>query len=296
MREMIKSMTGYGRAESLQQGKKWVVEVKSLNHRYQEIFVRLPASLLALEGDIKRKVGERLSRGRVEVGIRMDSESPEGEARFDLNLPLIQHYHALLARLKETMKLKDEISLQLLTGFKDAFVYKEAEVDPEETWKDLVPVLEEALVALAEMRRKEGEIIYRDILQRIDLIKERLAVIDSRAPEVVREYQKRLSERIKDLTGGMALDESRLTQEVAIMAERMDITEEIVRFRSHVSQLEEMLSGDEAAGRKIDFLLQEMNREVNTMGSKSSDTETSRQVVDIKSELAKLREQVQNIE
>ncbi len=294
---MIKSMTGYGRAEALLDGRKWTIEIKSLNHRYTEIFVRMPAALLALEGEVKRKVGERLTRGRVEVVIRIESEAAqEGEMRFDLNLPLLRHYHSLLLQLKETLNLKDDISLGMLAGLKDAFIAKEAEVDLDGAWKGMEAVLEEALSALTEMRKKEGEIIFRDMLMRVDLIKKGLDIIEGRAPKVVEEYHKKLAERVKELTGGVEIDAARLSQEVAIMADRMDITEEVVRFRSHLNQLDEMLASEEAAGRKIDFLFQEMNREVNTMGSKGNDAEISCRVVEIKSELSRMREQVQNIE
>ncbi len=294
---MINSMTGYGRAEALQDGKKWLVEIKSLNHRYTEVFVRLPGTLLALEGEVKKKISERLTRGRIEVVIRMESEAAqEGEPKFDLNLPLLRHYRDLLVQVKETLNLQDGPSLGMLAGLKDAFIIREAEVDLDRIWKGMEAVLEDALTALMEMRRKEGEVIDRDIRLRAELIKQGLDVIASRAPDVVLEYQKRLAERVKELTGGMEIDGARLSQEVAIMADRMDITEEVVRFRSHLHQLEDILAGDEAAGRKIDFLLQEMNREVNTMGSKGSDMEISRRVVEIKSELSRMREQVQNIE
>lgn len=294
---MINSMTGYGRAEALLDGKKWLVEIKSLNHRYTEVFVRLPGTLLALEGEVKKKVSEKLTRGRIEVVIRMEPETAqEGEWKFDLNLPLLRHYRDLLLQLKETLNLQDGPSLGMLAGLKDAFIVREADVDLDRVWKGLGTVLEDALAALMEMRGKEGAVIDRDIRLRAELIKQGLDVIASRAPEVVLEYQKRLAERVKELTGGMEIDGARLSQEVAIMADRMDITEEVVRFRSHLHQLDEILAGDEAAGRKIDFLLQEMNREVNTMGSKGSDMEISRRVVEIKSELSRMREQVQNIE
>jgi len=294
---MIRSMTGYGRAESLLDGKKWTVEIKSLNHRYTEIFVRLPAAYLALEGEVKRKVGERLSRGRVEVFVRIESEEAQGgDPRFDLNLPLLRRYHGLLVQLKETLNLKDDISVGMLSGLKDAFVAKEEDVELESAWKGMDAALDTALSALTEMRKKEGEIICRDILMRVDLIRQGLDVIEGRAPMVVEDYQRKLAERVKDLTGGLEIDAARLSQEVAIMADRMDITEEVVRFRSHLNQLDMLLLGDEAAGRKIDFLLQEMNREVNTLGSKANDADISRRVVEIKSELSKLREQVQNLE
>jgi len=295
---MIRSMTGYGRAEALLDGRKWTAEIKSLNHRYTEVFVRMPASFSALEGEVKKKVGEKLSRGRIEVSLRVESEADRegGEMPFELNLPLLRHYHSLLVRMKEDLNIRDDISVGMLAGLKDAFVAKETEVDLDAAWRGIEVVLEEALSALTEMRKKEGEIISRDMLMRMNLLRQDLDAIEKRAPKVVEEYHRRLGERVKELTGGIEIDGARLSQEVAIMADRMDITEEVVRFRSHLDQLDEMLKSDEAAGRKIDFLLQEMNREVNTMGSKGGDAEISRRVVEIKSELSKMREQVQNIE
>ena len=293
---MIKSMTGYGRAETIQDGRKWVVEVKSVNHRFLEVFVRLPASLQPLEGEVKKKVGEKLSRGRIEVGVKADSDGDQVGALIDLNMPMIRHYHSLLSRMKEALGLRDEITIGMLTGFKDAFIYPEVEVNLESAWATLEGVLDGALDELAAMREKEGEVIGRDFNQRMDTIERSLDVIASRVPQVVAECHKKLSDRVKELLGSVELDESRVSQEVAILADRMDITEEIVRFKSHMDQFAEMLKSGEAVGRKLDFLLQEMNREVNTMGSKSNDAEISRQVVEIKSELSRLREQVQNIE
>jgi len=245
---------------------------------------------------VKKKVGEKLSRGRIEVGVKADSDGDQVGALIDLNMPMIRHYHSLLSRMKEALGLRDEITIGMLTGFKDAFIYPEVEVNLESAWATLEGVLDGALDELAAMREKEGEVIGRDFNQRMDTIERSLDVIASRVPQVVAECHKKLSDRVKELLGSVELDESRVSQEVAILADRMDITEEIVRFKSHMGQFAEMLKSGEAVGRKLDFLLQEMNREVNTMGSKSNDAEISRQVVEIKSELSRLREQVQNIE
>ncbi|HRT70819.1 MAG TPA: YicC family protein, partial [Syntrophales bacterium] len=249
---MIKSMTGYGRAEAVQDGKKWVVEVKSLNHRFLEIFVRLPASLQPLEGEVKKKVGEKLSRGRIEVGVKADSDADQVGAMIDLNMPMIRHYHSLLSRMKEALGLRDEITIGMLTGFKDAFIYPEVEVNLEAAWAALEGVLDGALDALTAMREKEGEVICRDFDRRMDAIGRSLDVIASRVPQVVTEYHKKLSDRVKELLCSAEIDESRVSQEVAIMADRMDITEEIVRFKSHMDQFAEMLKSGEAVGRKLD--------------------------------------------
>ena len=294
---MIKSMTGYGRTESVVNMRKYIIEIKSLNHRYLEISLRLPASLSSLELDIKKRISGRFTRGRVEASVRMDSEyGSVGEGRYELNLPLVRNYYDLLVQMRDEFNLKDEITLRMIAASRDAYVLKESGPDVSAIWGDLEEVIERAMDALIEMRKREGENICRDLMVRIDLITKSLDSIALRAPQVVLDYQKRFAERVKELSGGLALDEIRLVQEIAIMADRSDITEEIVRFKSHILQFQDLLEGDDAAGRNIDFLIQEMNREINTIGSKSADTEISRKVIEIKAELARIREQVQNIE
>jgi uncharacterized protein (TIGR00255 family) len=294
---MIKSMTGYGRTESVVNMRKYIIEIKSLNHRYLEISLRLPASLSSLELDIKKKISGRFSRGRIEANIRMDSEyGSVGEGRYELNLPLVRNYYDVLVQMRDEFNLKDEIALSMMAAFRDAYVLKESGPDVSVIWEELKEVVERAMDALMEMRKKEGENICHDLMLRMDLITKSLDSIALRAPQVVLDYQKRFAERVKELTGGVALDEMRLVQEIAIMADRCDIMEEIVRFKSHILQFQDLLEADDAAGRNIDFLIQEMNREINTIGSKSADAEIARKVIEIKAELARIREQVQNIE
>ncbi len=294
---MIRSMTGYGRAEAVLGGRKFAVEMKSVNHRYLEISVRLPGMLSSLDTEIKKRIGGQFSRGRIEATIRVDGdEIVENSGRLTLNLPLARNYHALLCQLKKELQLGDEISLAMITAFRDVFVPTESVQDPATLWEGLSKLLDEAIRTLTEMRAREGESLQRDLTTRLSLIACVLEAIAGRAPQVVCEYQKRLGDRIRELTGDMTIDESRLLQEVAIMAEKSDITEEVVRFRSHIEQFNDLLAMGDGAGRKIDFLIQEMGREINTIGAKSGDAEISRNVIEIKSELAKLREQVQNIE
>jgi uncharacterized protein (TIGR00255 family) len=294
---MIRSMTGYGRAESVITGRKFMIEMKSVNHRYLEISLRLPGMLLSMESEIKKRIGEQFSRGRIEATVRVDSDgNSEIGDRFTLNLPLARNYHALLCQLNEELHLGDQITLAMMAGFRDVFVPTEPVQDSAVLWEGLAKVLDEAIRTLTEMRVREGESLQRDLTARLSLAAGILERISGRAPQVVLEYQKRLGDRIRELTGGMVIDESRLLQEVAIMAEKSDITEEIVRFRSHIDQFTDLLTMGDGAGRKIDFLIQEMGREINTIGSKSGDAEISRNVIEIKSELGKLREQVQNIE
>jgi len=293
---MIKSMTGYGKAEAMIEARKYAVEIRSLNHRYLEISLRLPGSLSALEMEIKRRIGERFSRGRIEVAIRVDTNGSIEEGRLELNLPLLRNYFNLLQRLKDEFQLKGEVTLENLTGFKDVFVPVEVETNMEMLAEHIAGVLDEAVGLLTEMRQKEGALLLADLEARIRLIETCLGSISERAPRCVQEYQRRLTERIRELTEGVDIDAARLSQEVAIMADKSDVTEEIVRLNSHISQFHEMLRSEDAVGRKIDFLIQEMNREINTIGSKTGDLEISKNVIEIKSELGKLREQVQNIE
>ena len=294
---MIKSMTGFGRVEAVTAGKRMQVEMKSLNHRYLEISLRMPATLFPLETEIKKKIGERFFRGKIEVSIRMDNEAnQDGTQALMLNLPLVRQYYSLLSQIKEELQLPDEVTLSMMSGFRDLYMPKEEEEDVAGLWKGLEGILAEAMDKLTDMRTTEGGALGRDLACRMDKIQQLLRIIALRAPEVVVEYRQRLSDRVRDLTQGMVIDEGRIHQEVAILAEKSDITEEVVRLESHIGQFMELLAGEEAIGRKVDFLIQEMNREINTIGSKSGDGETARQVIEIKSELAKVREQIQNVE
>jgi len=294
---MIKSMTGYGRATSVLDGKNYIIETKSVNHRGVEVAVRLPGMFASLETEIKKVIGQKLFRGRIEVYVRVESDL-HGEVgeKLDANLPLIKHYYSLLNQVKQEFDLKDEITLSMIARLKDIFYYSECDVNLEKVWKHLQKILVNSIDFLIKMREKEGKLLYKDFVLRLNMIRGYLNALKLRVPQVVVEYQERLSRRVRELTDSLEIDESRLSQEVAIMAEKSDVTEEIVRFESHLSQLEEMLESDEPIGRKMDFLLQEMLREVNTAGSKSSDLNISHIVIEIKSELAKLREQVQNVE
>lgn len=292
---MIKSMTGYGRVETSGQDRNIVMEVKSVNHRFLEISLRMPQTLFPLELDFKKKIGEKLKRGRVEVFIRLEARGTN-PAEAIINLEIARNYFTALQRLKDEFGLTEEIGLKTLAGFRDIFSQPaETEISPE-VLKQIADALDEALNMLVQMRQEEGAAIYRDMEQRLNFIGNILETVNSRSPQVVAEYQKRLTERIKELTNGCVIDDARLVQEAAIFAEKSDITEEIVRMRSHISQFITLLQSLEAEGKKIDFLLQEMNREINTIGSKSNDAEIARLVIEAKSELSRLREQAQNIE
>ena len=292
---MIKSMTGYGRVVALLDGRNIAVEAKSVNHRFLEISLRTPSALFPLEMEYKKKIGERFKRGRIDVSIRLEGEGAD-TSKVNLNLEIAHNYFDVLNRLKDEFHFQEPITLKSLTGFRDIFSPpSETELSPD-FLSQVEKNLQEALSMLANMRQDEGMALYSDMQMRLKVITEIMETIRLRAPQVVLEYQKRLADRIKELTAGLALDDARLAQEVAIMADRCDITEELVRMQSHINQFEALLQSENAEGKKIDFLLQEMNREINTIGSKSNDAEITRQVIEAKSELGKVREQAQNIE
>jgi uncharacterized protein (TIGR00255 family) len=292
---MIKSMTGYGRVETLLDGRNIVVEAKSVNHRFLEMSLRTPAALFPLEMEYKKKIGERFKRGRIDVSIRLEGEGAD-TSKVNLNLDVARNYFDVLNRLIAEFHLQETITLRSLTGFRDIFTPPSETQLGAEFLTQVEKNLQEALSMLGNMRQEEGIALYSDMEMRLGAISEIMETIRLRAPEVVLEYQKRLADRIKELTAGYVLDDARLAQEVAIMADRCDITEELVRMQSHIGQFRALLQSDDAEGRKIDFLLQEMNREINTIGSKSNDAEITRQVIEAKSELGKVREQAQNIE
>jgi uncharacterized protein (TIGR00255 family) len=292
---MIKSMTGYGRVVALLDGRNIVVEAKSVNHRFLEISLRTPSALFPLEMEYKKKIGERFKRGRIDVSIRLEGEGAD-TSKVNLNLEIAHNYFDVLSRLKAEFYLQEPITLKSLTVFRDIFTPpSETELSPDFLSR-VEKTLQEALSMLVNMRQDEGMALYSDMQMRLKVITEIMETIRLRAPQVVLEYQKRLADRIKELTAGYVLDDARLAQEVAIMADRCDITEELVRMQSHINQFEALLQSEDAEGKKIDFLLQEMNREINTIGSKSNNAEIARQVIEAKSELGKLREQAQNIE
>lgn len=292
---MIKSMTGYGRAETVFDDKSIIVEAKSVNHRFLEILLRTPSTLFPLEMEYKKKIAERFRRGRIEVFIKFEGEGAN-TSRVNLNMDIARQYVNVLKKIKDELSIESPITLKTLTAFRDIFTPPaETELGPEFLSRVEKTFLN-ALTILAGMRQEEGLVLFQDMKMRLGTITGSLKNIQWRSPLVVSEYQKKLSERIRELTDGYALDEARLAQEVAIMADRTDITEEIVRMHSHISQFEELLQSDDAEGRKIDFLLQEMNREINTIGSKVGDIEITRYVIEVKSELGKLREQAQNVE
>jgi len=292
---MIKSMTGYGKSESAYATGRITVEVRCVNHRYGEVTVKLPRALMQFENEIKKRVAERLSRGKIDVFIQVEGAMSLGVPT--ANLPLARGYYKAFSSIGEALGLGDDVSLALIAAQRDVItVAAEAEAALEEIPGELVAALEEALRRVDEMRLFEGESLMADFLKRRETLSQLIARVMARSPLVVSEYAARLKERIAQLLSESALPEERIALEVALLADKCDITEELVRLESHLRQFDETLTRNEPVGRKLDFLLQEINREVNTVGSKANDAQIASSVVELKAELEKIREQVQNIE
>ena len=292
---MLKSMTGFGRAEGETTLGKVMVESRSVNHRYCDINIKLPKRLSLFENRIKEIVRSQVSRGRIDVSIRLDN-SGEEKVQLSVDLDLAKQYYRVLQDLKEKLQLKDEITLNLLAGGKDLITAKEESGDIEPYWEEVLPILKQSFKNMDDMKQLEGESLVKDLQQRLEHIAKQLQLIKQQLPSRLKAYHMRLQDRLRSLLEGMEIDPSRFQQEIAFLAERADITEEIVRAESHLAQFNTLVGGNEPAGRKMDFLLQEIHREVNTVSAKVNDAEISQRVVEIKSELEKIREQVQNIE
>ena len=292
---MIYSMTGFGRGKMEEQGREMSIEIKTLNHRFLDVYVKLPRTLSFLEEDIRSMVQQHLARGRVEVTVSYSSQRSDA-VDVRVNQQLVEAYLACFDKLAQEYNLRNDISISSLLDIPDVLVVNEVE-ESQEALKQMAEVLMgEALNQVKEMRRKEGENLKVDLLERIERVEFMLKSIEQRAPQVVEEYRQKLKNRLKDLLQGSELDENRFNMEVMYFAERCNITEEIVRLFSHFKQFRDALESVVPIGRRLDFLVQEMNREVNTIGSKANDLAIINLVVDMKSEIEKIREQVQNIE
>ncbi len=292
---MIKSMTGYGKGASLAEGGSFTVEIRSVNHRYGEISIRMPRSFIAMENEIKKLLGSQLKRGKIDVYVQWE-EQASVDAAAQVDMELARGYAQLFKGLAVETGLSADIPLSLVLAQQGVFCDKKGTVVDEELLPRLVDAVREALASIDVMRCREGEALAVDLAGRRKLIADWVSEISARAPQVVAEYQQKLKARLEQLLEGAEVDPSRLAQEVALLADRCDVTEELVRLASHFDQFDETLALDEPVGRKLDFLMQEMNREVNTIGSKSSDVTITSLVIRIKAEMEKMREQVQNIE
>ena len=292
---MIRSMTGFGKGIATIDGATLTVEIKTVNHRFCDISVKSPRLFFACETELRRRLSERLKRGKVDLLVLLEYTSG-GTALPVLNLPLAQAYYQAFSELRTTLNLQGEINLDLIAGQRDVILMRENALPEEDLCRCLFVSLERAIEAVEAMRGNEGEATQRDIEGRISTLDVHLHAISARAAVVPNEWQGRLNERLTRLGPDFAYDPLRVAQEIALFADRCDISEELSRFRSHLEQVRLLLTEPEPVGRQLDFLVQELNRETNTMGSKSNDAELTRHVVQIKSELEKVREQIQNVE
>ncbi len=292
---MTKSMTGFGRGEINSEVLKIIIEMKSVNHRYCEIVLHMPRSMNVLEDRIKRLIQQQIARGRVDVYINAHSCGPD-RTKVNVDESLAASYIQAVEELKSKLSLTGEATVTELLNLPGVFSLEEPEEDTELWWPDIEAALAQAREGLMDMRNSEGDRLAADIKERIGRITAFVDEIEQRSPLVVEEYRERLRQRLHDLLESGIMDPARLDTEVVLLAERSSITEEIVRLRSHLVQLGDDLALSTPVGRKLDFLLQELNREINTISSKSSDVNLNRTVVEVKSELEKIREQVQNIE
>lgn len=292
---MLKSMTGYGRGEGAGAGKKFTVELKSLNHRFLEVVVRLPKNMLQIEDRIREKIQAGVSRGRVDCYLTVEEAGPKNLA-VKVDKSLAAAYYKAMRELTGELEIDQDVRLEHFAALPGIFALEEPAEDIEEIWAAVEQALMEALSALLEMRRTEGARLAADIMTRIARIEQLNKEIEGRAPLVVEEYRERLAQRAQELVPGGAVDPVRLAGEVALFAERSNISEETVRIASHLEQLRLCCGEAGPVGRKMDFLVQELNREINTIAHKAGDLRISQIVVEVKSELEKIREQIQNVE
>ncbi|MHC6179552.1 YicC/YloC family endoribonuclease [Clostridium sp. JNZ X4-2] len=292
---MIKSMTGFGRGTVEGEEQSFTVEIKSVNHRYCDLNIKMPKSFMPLEDRMRKVIQQKINRGKVDVFITQMNFG-NCTTRAVLDEKLADSYAECLNKIREKYNIKAEISLDLIAKFPDVITLKKEEDDLENTWKYLLQALNHAVSMLVNMREKEGEKLKRNMIEKCHHIESLMNDIESRSFKIVEEYREKLSNRLKDLLGKCPVDENRLTMEVALFADKSCIDEEIVRLNSHIIQFKETLDVDEPVGRKLDFILQEMNREANTIASKSTNLEVTQLILNVKNEIEKIREQIQNVE
>lgn len=294
---MTYSMTGYGRGEASNDRIKIVVEIKSVNHRYSEIVAKIPKKMNPFEERIKAMIKDKVQRGRIELFVNYEEQMGTNYS-IQPNEGVLDQYYEALMLMKSRYELKDHVTLSLLSRHPEAFRVEYVEVDSDAIWSVLEKATSDAISQMVEMRRVEGAKLVEDVFDRIAQMKIRLSKIEGQSPQIVEAYRQKMRDRLTDLLSdmGIQIDEARIAHEIAIFADKTNVTEEIVRLKSHFDQIADILDQGGAAGRKLDFLVQEMNREVNTIGSKSPDFEISNDVIELKSELEKIREQIQNIE
>lgn len=293
---MIRSMTSFGRSNS-EEGKKRVftVEMKSVNSRYLDVNIRMPKSIISLEEEIRKMISNSLNRGKVDVFINIKNYN-EGVGVPKVDINLAQGYLQCLKEIEEKLNIKNDISVMQIARFPEVITMIEEEDKIDEIWEELKPLISSSLDMMINMREVEGEKLKEDILIKINQIEELVSKVEEFADSIPKVFKQKLEERLKDLLGNVEVDENRIATEVCILADKATVDEEIIRLNSHINQVRETLKLNEPIGRKLDFIVQEMNRETNTIGSKSSDIKMTNIVIDIKNILEKIREQVQNIE
>ncbi len=292
---MVKSMTGYGRARETRNKRDITVEVRSVNNRYLDCTVKMPRAYIFAEDALKARVQKTISRGKVDVFVTIDTSAAD-VAVVSVNEPLARGYYDALTKLQDTFSLEGEITAVTLARFPDVLTVTKAEEDVETISADICAVLDEALAAYDTMRSVEGRKLAEDIAGRVTTIETVVGKVEERSPQTVAAYRERLENKMREVLQSTAIDESRILTEAAIFADKIAVDEETVRLRSHIAQLRDMLQSNEPVGRKLDFLIQEVNRECNTIGSKCNDLTIAQDVVNMKAEVEKIREQVQNIE
>ena len=292
---MVRSMTGYGKCTEILGGREITVEIKSVNHRFFEFSARFPRVYGFLEEKIKSFVQSRVSRGKIEVNVSVINIET-ADTKISVNEEVAKGYIDALRTLCEPLGVVDDLRLSSVARFPDVFTVTKADTDEEMLWNDVREVLSKAVEAFAKMREREGESLRADFLNRLVNIENLVSSVEERSPKRVEEYRERLYKKISEVLSSNTLDESRIITEVAIFADKVAVDEETVRLRSHIAQFREILEYNEPIGKKLDFLIQEFNREANTIGSKSQDAEGARYVVSIKAEIEKVREQIQNVE
>ena len=292
---MIRSMTGYGRAVQTIDGREITVELRSVNNRYLDCTVKLPRMFSFAEDSVKNRVKAAVSRGKVDVYIGVNA-AQAADVQVAVNRPVLESYLAALRQIETEYGVRDDVTVMSLARLPDVFSVEKTEEDEQKLTQDILSVAEEAISRYNAMRETEGTALETDLRGRAATILERVALVEQRSPATVAEYRERLRQKMQEVLQNTAIDEGRILQEAAIYADRIAVDEETVRLRSHLAQLGDMLTKGGAIGRKLDFLLQELNRETNTIGSKCNDLELSNIVVEMKAELEKIREQTQNIE
>ncbi len=293
---MVRSMTGFGRGTFSDNGKEFTVEIKTVNHRYIDFYIKLPRQIGYLEERVREVASQSLFRGKVDIYISFEDRSDNSRS-VTLDEPLASAYIQAVEKLKEKYSLKDDLSVSLISRFPDVLRIEKNEDDEEHLWSVLKNALDLAIASLLQMREKEGNELRNSLLQKADYMETIISDISQRSPQVVTEYKQKLEYRIKELLNQQTVDENRIAMEVAIFADRCGIDEELVRLGSHLTQLRDILNiKKQPIGRKLDFLVQEINREINTIGSKSNDIIITKNVLELKSEAEKIREQIQNME